>query len=128
LAELKGAGYQLGLISNTMFAGASHINDLKRFGLVDYFDAMLFSADVHKWKPTTAPFLHVLATLGVEPANAVYVGDDPAADVVGGRAAGMKTIYFPSSQRFGALDGIQPDASINGLKELPGCLVTLNGA
>jgi putative hydrolase of the HAD superfamily len=128
LAQLKEEGYRLGLISNTMFAGSSHINDLERFGLIGYFDTMLFSADANKWKPTTAPFLHILEVLGVEPAMAVYVGDDPAADVVGGRAAGMKTIYFPSSNRFSAVDGIQPDATIKSLQELPGCLVTLNGA
>lgn len=128
LPQLKAAGYRLGLISNTMFAGSSHINDLARFGLAHHFETMLFSADANKWKPTTAPFHHVLETLGVEPANAVYVGDDPAADVVGGRAAGMKTVYFPSSQRFASPNGIQPDATIHNLTELPGCLVRLNRA
>lgn len=126
LARLQGEGYRLGLISNTMFAGASHINDLERFGLAGYFEAMLFSADANKWKPTTAPFLHVLETLGIEPANAVYIGDDPAADIVGGRAAGMKTIYFPSSQRFASPNGVQPDAVISSLKDLPGCLAALS--
>lgn len=128
LAELRQAGYRLGLLSNTMFAGASHINDLERFGLAEYFEVMLFSADANKWKPTTAPFLHILEALEVEPANAVYVGDDPSADLVGGHAAGMKTIYFPSSQRFPSLNGVQPDATISHLRELPGCLVALNGA
>jgi putative hydrolase of the HAD superfamily len=128
LAQLQTAGYRLGLISNTMFAGASHISDLERFGLAGYFETMLFSADANKWKPTTAPFLHVLETLSVEPTNAVYIGDDPTADVVGGQAAGMKTIYFPSSQRFPSLNGLRPDATINQLSDLPGCLVALNGA
>ncbi len=128
LTQLKEEGYQIGLISNTMFAGTSHINDLERFGLVDFFDIMLFSADVNKWKPTTAPFQHVLETLGVEATNAVYVGDDPAADVVGGQATGMKTVYFPSSDRFAPVHGIHPDATINSLRELPDCLVTLNRA
>jgi putative hydrolase of the HAD superfamily len=128
LAQLRAEGYKLGLISNTMFNGASHINDLERFGLAGYFDTMLFSADANKWKPTPAPFLHVLETLSVQPANAVYVGDDPSADLVGGQAAGMKTIYFPSSQRFPSLNGVRPDATIYHLSELPGCLVSLNGA
>jgi len=125
LAQLKTEGYRLGLISNTMFIGASHINDLDRFELAGYFETMLFSADANKWKPTTAPFFHVLETLSVNPANAVYIGDDPSADIVGGRAAGMKTIYFPSSQRFPALNGVQPDAIIYHLKELPDCLAAL---
>ncbi len=125
LAQLQTQGYRLGLISNTMFAGASHINDLERFGLDQYFETMLFSSDANKWKPTTAPFLHVLKTLSVDPVNAVYIGDDPTADIVGGQATGMKTIYFPSSQRFPSLNGLQPDATITRLKELPDILSNL---
>ncbi|MFZ0547595.1 MAG: HAD family hydrolase [Candidatus Promineifilaceae bacterium] len=128
LAHLQEEGYRLGLISNTMFAGASHISDLERFGLADYFETMLFSGDANKWKPTTAPFLQVLEALGIDPEQAVYIGDDPASDVIGGRAAGMKTIYFPSSQRFPSPNGVQPDATISRLSDLPGCLVALNGA
>jgi putative hydrolase of the HAD superfamily len=128
LEQLQNEGYKLGLISNTMFAGASHIQDLERFGLAGFFDVMLFSADHNKWKPTTAPFVHVLEALAVEASNAVYIGDDPSADVVGAKATGMKTIYFPSSQRFPSLNGVQPDATISHLRELPGCLVALSAA
>ncbi|MBK8934669.1 MAG: HAD-IA family hydrolase [Chloroflexi bacterium] len=77
LAALKAAGYKLGLLSNTMFTGAAHINDLRRFGLDSYFDALLFSADAAKWKPQPTPYWHVLGELGVDPANAVFIGDAP---------------------------------------------------
>lgn len=125
LAQLQAQGYRLGLISNTMFTGASHIKDLERFGLAEFFETMLFSADANKWKPTTAPFLHVLEELSINPANAVYIGDDPTADVVGGQAAGMKTIYFPSTQRFPSLNGLKPDATITHLNQLPEVLAAL---
>lgn len=118
VAQVKAAGFKLGLVSNTMFTGAAHVADLERFGLLDYFDALVFSADVNKWKPTAAPFLHVLETLGVTGETAVYVGDDPDSDVVGGRRAGMRTIHFRSSQRFPEPENIQPDARINQLTDL----------
>jgi putative hydrolase of the HAD superfamily len=124
LAQLQSQGYRLGLISNTMFTGASHIKDLERFELAHYFETMLFSADANKWKPTTAPFLHVLESLSIEPAHAVYIGDDPTADIVGGQATGMKTIYFPSTQRFPSLNGLQPNATITHLNQLPGILAS----
>ena len=112
------AGYKIGLVSNTMFPGEMHQADMARFGLLDHFDATVFSADVNKWKPNAEPFLHVLNALGMEADTAVYVGDDPASDIVGGRAAGMRTVYFPSSQRFHKPEGIEPDGQISQLADL----------
>jgi putative hydrolase of the HAD superfamily len=119
LAWVKSAGYRIGLLSNTMFTGAAHIEDLDRFGLSGYFDTMLFSADVNKWKPTAEPFLHVLGELDVAPDAAVYVGDDPDSDVVGGHHAGMYTIHIKTSPRFPSSNSVLPDAQINDLSELP---------
>ena len=118
VTAVKEAGYKVGLVSNTMFPGTMHREDMARFGLLDHFDTTLFSADVNKWKPNADPFLHVLEALGMRPETAVYVGDDPASDMVGGQAAGLRTIYFPSSQRFAKPDGVQPDGEISSLAEL----------
>lgn len=118
VAQVKAAGFKLGLVSNTMFTGQAHMADMKRFGLLDYFDAMVFSADVNKWKPTAAPFLHVLDELGVDGETAVYIGDDPGSDMVGGQRAGMRTIHYRSSNRFAEPADIQPDARIEKLNDL----------
>ena len=120
LQAVKAAGYKMGLLSNTMFSARMHERGLNEFGL-NGFDAMLFSAAVNKWKPTAAPFLHLAESLGVDPKTAVYVGDDPRSDVVGGRAAGMKTVHIASSQRFEAAH-ISPDATLQSLTELDGLL------
>ncbi len=124
VTAVKTAGYKVGLVSNTMFPGEMHREDMARFGLLDYFDATLFSADVNKWKPNADPFLHVLDELGMAAETAVYVGDDPASDIVGGRAAGLRTVYFPSSQRFAKPDGVQPHGEISSLAELLPLLAT----
>ena len=118
LAELKQHGYKLGLISNTMFRGRVHIADLQKFGLTDYFDVLHFSADANLWKPRAETFHHVLAQLGVTPEEAVFVGDDPASDVVGGRNAGMFTVHYQSNSRFPNVDGVEPHARILTLPEL----------
>jgi HAD superfamily hydrolase (TIGR01662 family) len=127
LHALKEQGYKLALLSNTMFQGAAHLADLRRFHLDSYFDAMLFSADENKWKPSAAPYLHLLELLAVPPERAVFIGDSPHHDIVGGKAAGMHTIYFRSSDRFGALDSVQPDATIDRLLELPPLLARWSG-
>ncbi len=118
LSALRDNGYKIGLISNTMFTGKSHEADLRRFGLDSYFDATLFSGDTNEWKPTLAPFRRILGALDVHPGQAVFIGDDPAVDVIGGKQAGMKVIHFVSSNRFPTEDGASPDATIHSLLEL----------
>jgi FMN phosphatase YigB (HAD superfamily) len=71
------------------------------------------------------PFLHVAEELGIEPETAVYIGDDPASDVVGAQRAGMKTIHFRSSDRFPNPNGITPHARIERLTQLPAALAAL---
>lgn len=119
LIALKEQGYRLGLLSNTMFEGGAHVADLQRFDLHPYFDAMLFSADLNMWKPNAAPYNYLLEKLGAAPARAVFIGDSPHHDVAGGKGAGLHTIYFRSTDRFGEPDGVQPDATIHQLAELP---------
>jgi putative hydrolase of the HAD superfamily len=127
LAQVKERGYKVGLISNTMFTGVAHQEDLKRFGLDHFFDTMLFSAEVNKWKPNPAPFRHVLEELETTPATAVFVGDDPAGDVVGGQRAGMRVVHYQSSQRFRMPDGVEPDAQIHKLEEVLSVLARWDG-
>ena len=119
LAFVKGQGYKIGLLSNTMFTGTAHIADLERFSMDSFFDAMLFSGDVGKWKPSAGPYLDLLDQLDVAPENGIFIGDDPVNDIVGGQRAGLRTILMRSSQRFRQPDGVRPGAVISHLAELP---------
>jgi putative hydrolase of the HAD superfamily len=126
LDQLSAAGYRIGLISNTMFSGKAHMADLERFDLTGYFKSMLFSADTDKWKPNRAPFHHVMSELGVTPETAVFVGDDPNADVVGARRAGLHVVHFESSDRFPAPEGVAPDATIDDLRQVASVVEYMN--
>jgi len=117
--------YKLGLLSNTMFTGDAHINDLERFGIDSYFEATLFSADANKWKPQPDPYLQVLADLEIDPANSVFIGDSPGHDIMGAHAAGMKAILIHNSDRFPKVEGVEPDGVIHKLTELPEALAKL---
>ena len=127
LAGLKAQGYKIGLLSNTMFTGAAHVDDLQRFGIDNYFDAMIFSADANKWKPQPDPYLHVLADLDIDPARAVFVGDAPEHDIMGAHAAGMTAVLIRNSDRFPLAEGIVPEAIIHQLPELPEVLARWQG-
>lgn len=127
LSQLKYSGYKLGLISNTMFSSQAHLDDLTRFGMRAYFDATVFSADSNKWKPSPEPFLQVMNDLKSDAYSTLFVGDDPGADVVGAKAAGVDVVHFASSHRFPPAEGAVPNATINQLEELPLVIDRLNG-
>ena len=59
-----------------------------------------------------------VGVVGVEGKTAVYVGDSPLHDVIGGQRAGMKTVHFESSQRFENPTHVKPDAIIQSLPDL----------
>jgi putative hydrolase of the HAD superfamily len=60
-------------------------------GLESSFDALIFSDALGRpfWKPHPAPFLKCCEALGVPPGAAVFVGDNPARDILGARRAGL---------------------------------------
>ena len=82
------------------------------------FDAVVSSEEVGAYKPHVSMFREVCARLGVEPSQAVYVGDGPWADVAGGRHAGMRAVWI---NRHGARwpDDIEPpETTISSLAQL----------
>jgi putative hydrolase of the HAD superfamily len=83
---------------------------LDELGLGRWLDAVVWSSDVGVAKPAPAIFLEAVRRLGVAPAEAVHVGDDPDADVAGAKRAGMRVIHLDRS-------GQSPNAltSLDGL-------------
>ncbi|CAK0787258.1 hypothetical protein CVIRNUC_010476 [Coccomyxa viridis] len=61
---------------------------LEALGLDQLFDALIISAEVEAEKPNPAIFEAAFDALGVQPAEAVHVGDDRRNDISGGRHAG----------------------------------------
>jgi len=58
------------------------------------FDVVVTSEDVQAYKPHVSMFRAVCDQLGVEPAEAIFVGDSPWADIAGARHAGMRAIWL----------------------------------
>ncbi len=121
LRELKLRGLSLGIVSNTMRTpGAVLRKILERRGLLDYFSVITFSDECGIRKPDPEIFWMTLERIGIAPAEAMHVGDDPVLDVEGAKAAGMRVIqmyvegYEPPAER--------PDGTITRLDELPGAL------
>jgi putative hydrolase of the HAD superfamily len=123
LQALKERGLKIGLISNTMIHGRIHADDLRRFGLLGYFDDTVFSGDVGLWKPDRRIFERSLGALEVRPDEAFFVGDRIVDDVGGAQAVGMRAVLKVNPRTDSDyLDPraatIAPDARIDRLEEL----------
>jgi putative hydrolase of the HAD superfamily len=100
LRLLSSHGFALGLVCNTGRTPGKMLRlILERLGLARYLGALSFSDEVGLRKPHPEIFHRTLAALGVLPAEAAHVGDNPATDVAGARAVGMRAIHLchPSS-------------------------------
>jgi putative hydrolase of the HAD superfamily len=91
LEKLSKRRIKLGIISNV----SSHdvaVEILRKVGLLEYFDKVVTSAFVGIRKPDPGIFLFALMQFGLQPQEAVIVGDSEKHDVWGGTITGMKTV------------------------------------
>ncbi len=65
------------------------------------FDKVVTFDDSGEHKPSPAPFRIVLNELGVEPTEAIMVGDWPARDIVGASDLGLTTVFARYGDTFG---------------------------
>jgi FMN phosphatase YigB (HAD superfamily) len=99
LAELRARGYRLGMITNR--------EDLERFnaqlddiGLRRYFDWLVTAGEAGVSKPDPAIFQLALERAGVPANQALYVGDNYWADVVGAERAGLGAVLLDPHHLF----------------------------
>ncbi len=96
--------------------------DLHRIGLAPLFAAMLNAASVGVAKPHPEAFAAVARELGCEPGRMLYVGDDPHADVLGARAAGLRTAWVNRRGVAWPDIGQAADLEVAGLHDLEAAL------
>jgi putative hydrolase of the HAD superfamily len=91
--------YRLGIISDTGVTSGKTLNKLlEREGLLRFFKKLVYSDEINSSKPAAQPFQAALSGLGVEPQQAVHVGDLRRTDVAGANRMGMWSIRFTGYQ------------------------------
>lgn len=116
LTDFKSRGLILGLISNVEEDMSATFSEL---GLTAWLDTVVTSRDSAFSKPQPEIYQEALKKVGVQPAEAVYVGDQYQVDIVGANRAGMKGILL---DRGGYSGDITDCPRIQGLSELAGYL------
>ncbi len=94
--EQLASKYRLALITNTQGQEVSGWHRISLFpDLESFFEVVIVAGenDIPP-KPAPMPFLLCLEKLGLEPADAIYVGDDWRNDICGAEAVGIQPIWL----------------------------------
>jgi putative hydrolase of the HAD superfamily len=91
--------------------------DLERIGLARFFHFSISSRSFGKAKPAAEIFHAACAGLDLPPSEVLHIGDDPALDVLGAHAAGLRSAWL---NRSGAAwdHAVRPDMVARDLSEV----------
>ena len=120
LPVLVSHNIKIGMITNAHYPMWMRDRELQAYGLLAHFaDCRLSSADVGFLKPHPAIFKAALDCLGARPDEAIFIGDNPEADIAGAQAVGMRGVLRVGPNAPPLISGlIIPDGAINSLHEL----------
>ena len=110
--------YKIGVIANQL---PNLEKRLENFGIRQWIDLIISSADCGFSKPSSKIFQLALQQASCSASSAIMIGDRLDNDIVPAKALGMKTIWI--KQGFSAYSPIQspseePDFTINSLSDL----------
>ncbi len=89
--ELARGGARLAVLSNSEGRLSQLLHEIS---IADPFTVIIDSGVVGIEKPDRRIFEHTLAALGITDADPIHIGDSWAADIVGARDAGWRSIWF----------------------------------
>jgi putative hydrolase of the HAD superfamily len=92
LQALHRRGLKLGVVSNGSIS--SQYTKLDVLGIRSLFSVILISEEIGIKKPDPRIFRMALEKLDVLSSEAIFVGDNPALDIAGARAVGLRAIWL----------------------------------
>jgi putative hydrolase of the HAD superfamily len=101
-----------------LFAISNGNADLAAIGLARYFERTLAAREAGMLKPDPRIFTMLLDLAGLEPGQVAHVGDDPEADVIGARRAGVTPVWLNRPRVPWPVEAPAPQHTIGSLSEL----------
>jgi FMN phosphatase YigB (HAD superfamily) len=118
--------FRLGLVTDTILSPETSVRaGLRKLGIESFFDTIVTSLDVGVEKPDAKIFSTALQQLEASPSEALMVGNDPRRDILGARAAGIRSVLVTSSNYFEPITGALADHQISSMRELPQLVLQL---
>ncbi len=100
--------HRLGVVSNLWCPGARCLAELRRAGVADLFEAIVFSSDHRINKPSPLIFRKAVERLGARDSEVLFVGDDLARDVLGAKAARLAAVWIDKDETRAGLESVAP--------------------
>lgn len=119
LVWLRDQGVKRGICSNAPFPPAMMRRQMRSNGVDEMVDAIVFSSEVGKRKPSPALYRAALDAIGTSPERTLFVGDRVREDYEGPRSAGMRAVIVTAHAAEPPPDGVP---AIKSLAELPSLL------
>ena len=118
LEAIRKMGLKIGLISNVNSRGQVAEN-LKQYGIRNYFDPIVLSSEYGRRKPDPAIFHYAARLANVPTGECAYIGDRISRDILGARKAGYRlAVQIRHDYDHGEVDeGAIPDAVIDQMTE-----------
>jgi putative hydrolase of the HAD superfamily len=111
--------YKLIVVSDAIFSPGRALRELLRgVGMLEYFDAFIFSDEMGWSKPTPQVFYAAAKAAGCDVTELVHVGDRPHNDVGGPHGVGARGVLLTVVKKR-PLDGHEPDAVCDNYAKLP---------
>lgn len=122
LHKLRESGLRLGIVTDAPRNKAWQ--RLVLTGLENEFEAVITKDDAKNQKPHHSPFMLAAEKLNLRPSACLFVGDNPARDIEGAKAVGMKTCLA----RYGMWSSEKADADyeIEKFEDLPMIVQSIN--
>jgi len=109
--------YRLALISNFDHAPTAY-KILDKFGIRNFFEKILISIEVGIRKPKADIFLKAFIHLKINPNDAIFVGDNFEADVIGSKNVGMDVIWVNKGNEKIRHEITNPDYEVTKFAEI----------
>ena len=106
--------YRMAIISNFDYAPAAYML-LSKFDILKYFERVVISVEVGWRKPRPEIFLKALKLLNLDPGDALYIGDNYYADVVGAKSVGMDVVWINRNDEKIHYPKYHPDHTVSKL-------------
>jgi putative hydrolase of the HAD superfamily len=117
--------YRLIVLSDAIFSPGRALRELLRgMGMLDYFDAFIFSDEMGWSKPAPQVFHAAAKAAGCDVTELVHVGDRPHNDIGGPHAVGARGVLLTVVKKR-PLDGHTPDAVCDDYAKLPAILESM---
>jgi HAD superfamily hydrolase (TIGR01509 family) len=123
---LKARGLRVGIVSSAVHHPLLDWT-LAQFGIGDAFTTVITSASSGYYKSRPEIYHAALRGLGTDASETIHVGDSYRFDVLGARRAGMRAVWYASTEQAMTQADNEADATVADLATLPTVIATLDG-